>query len=470
MTLRWRLTLLVTVILTLTFLVLGSLVYILMGRYLTSAIDRSLAFRAKEVISSIKVESNFLRQQRITLPDVNVFAAPDIFLQVVDSEGFVVTRSSNLGRQTLPVGPQTLIQAHQGIDFFTTESIDNYPLRIYNVPLLLKGQPVGILQVARLLSPVKKTLSDLRRVLIFLGLVAVLIATILGYILARAALRPIERLTQVAAQIGEGRDLAQRVPYHGPMDEIGRLAATFNAMLGRLQRAYTRLEEAYSAQRRFVADASHELRTPLTTIRGNIDLLRKMKGADMATQEEALADIASEAERMSRLVNDLLTLARADAGLEIKREPLEIAGLLQEIVRQAPLLGEATFTARGLESLTGQQVLGNRDYLKQLLFILLDNAFKYTPAGGRIELAAAVEHEKLIIQVKDTGPGIAPEDLEHIFERFYRADATRSSGGTGLGLAIARWIVEQHQGEIKVESRVGEGTTFMVILPLLKAI
>ncbi|CEP68648.1 Signal transduction histidine kinase, core [Moorella glycerini] len=468
MTLRWRLTLLVTVILTLTFLVLGSLVYLFMGRYLTSAVDRSLAFRAQEVVSSIKVESNFLRQQRITLPDVNVFAAPDIFLQIVDSEGFVVTRSYNLGRQTLPVRPQTLIQARQGIAFFTTEAIDNYSLRVYNVPLLLRGQPVGLLQVATILSTVEKTLGNLRRVLIFLGLVAVLMATILGYILARAALRPIERLTQVAAQIGEGRDLAQRVPYHGPMDEIGRLAATFNAMLGRLQRAYTRLEEAYSAQRRFVADASHELRTPLTTIRGNVDLLRKMKGADMATQEEALADIASEAERMSRLVNDLLTLARADAGQEIKREPMEIAGLLQEVARQAPLLGEAYFTATGLENLTGRQIMGNRDYLKQLLFILLDNAFKYTPTGGEIELAASVKPEGLVIEVKDTGPGIAPADLEHIFERFYRADTTRSSGGTGLGLAIARWIVEQHQGEIKVESRVGEGTTFTVILPLLK--
>ncbi|WP_258360504.1 sensor histidine kinase [Moorella sulfitireducens] len=470
MTLRWRLTLLVSVILTLTFIALGALVYYLMGRYLTGAIDTSLALRAREVVNSIKVESNFLRQQRITLPDVNVFAAPDIFLQVVDSEGFIVVKSSNLGRQSLPVDPRTLTQAHLGIDFFSTESIDNYALRIYNIPLLLKGQTVGILQVARLLGPVKKTLSDLRRILIFLGLVAVLLATFLGYILARAALRPIERLTQVAARIGEGKDLAQRVPYQGPMDEIGRLAATFNAMLGRLQRAYTRLEEAYSAQRRFVADASHELRTPLTTIRGNVDLLRKMKGTDTAVREEALADIASEAERMSRLVNDLLTLARADAGLEIKREPMEISVLLQEVARQAPLLGEATFTARGIENLAGQQVMGNRDYLKQLFFILLDNAFKYTPANGKVELSATVDQQKIIIKVQDTGPGIAPEDLRHIFERFYRADANRSSGGTGLGLAIARWIVEQHQGEIKVESRVGEGTTFIVILPLLKTV
>lgn len=468
MTLRLRLTLLVTITLGLTFIVLGGLVYFLMGHYLTNEIDRSLVARAQEVVRSFRVEGN-LRLQRITLPNVNVFSAPDTFIQVVDLNGFVVTRSDNLGQQSLPLGPQTLIQAGEGIAFFETEVVGNHSLRLYNVPLLLQNQPVGLLQVARLLSPVQQTLGNLRRVLLFLGLLLIFLAATLGYFLARTALRPIDRLTQVAEQIGEGKDLDQRVPYQGPMDEVGRLAATFNAMLARLQRAYTRLEEAYSAQRRFVADASHELRTPLTTIRGNVDLLRKVQGQDEAWQNEALADIASEAERMSRLVNDLLTLARADAGQEIKREPLEILPLLQEVARQAPLLGTANFSAVGFENLAGVQIMGNRDYLKQLFFILLDNAFKYTPSEGIIELWVDVEpQQRLIIKVRDTGPGIPSRDLEHIFERFYRADATRSSEGTGLGLAIARWIVEQHQGHIGVESTVGKGTTFTVTIPLLR--
>ncbi|MDN5361429.1 MAG: two-component system, OmpR family, sensor kinase [Moorella sp. (in: firmicutes)] len=467
MSLRVRLALLVTITLGLTFVILGGLVYLLMGHYLTNEIDRSLVTRAQEVVRSFKVEGNILRQQRITLPNVNVFSAPDTFIQIVDSDGFVVTRSDNLGRQSLPLGPQTLIQAGNGIAFFETDVVGNHSLRIYNVPLLLQNQPVGLLQVARLLSPVQQTLGNLRRVLLLLGLFLVFIATTLGYILARTALRPIDRLTQVAEQIGEGKDLDQRVPYSGPMDEVGRLAATFNGMLARLQRAYTSLEEAYSAQRRFVADASHELRTPLTTIRGNVDLLRKMQGRGDAMPEEALADIAGEAERMSRLVNDLLTLARADAGQEIKGEPLAVQPLLQEIARQAPFLGQAAFTATGLDTLAGKMILGNRDFLKQLFFILLDNAFKYTPPEGRIELVASTETGRLVIKVRDTGPGIAPQDLEHIFDRFYRADAMRSSDGTGLGLAIARWIVEQHQGQIGVESTVGEGTTFTVTLPLV---
>ncbi|MGI9860282.1 HAMP domain-containing sensor histidine kinase [Moorella naiadis] len=466
MSLRVRLALLVTITLGLTFVILGILVYLLMGHYLTNEIDRSLVTRAQEVVRSFKVEGN-LRQQRITLPNVNVFSAPDTFIQIVDIDGFVVTRSDNLGRQSLPLGPQTLTQASEGIAFFETDVVGNHSLRIYNVPLLLQNQPVGLLQVARLLSPVQQALGNLRRVLLLLGLLLVFIAATLGYILARTALQPINRLTRVAEQIGEGKDLDQRVPYKGPMDEVGHLAATFNGMLARLQRAYTSLEEAYRAQRRFVADASHELRTPLTTIRGNVDLLRKMQVRGDAMPEEALADIAGEAERMSRLVNDLLTLARADAGQEIKREPLAVQPLLQEIARQAPFLGQAAFIATGLEALTGTMITGNRDFLKQLFFILLDNAFKYTPPEGRVDLVAATETGCLVIKVRDTGPGIAPRDLEHIFDRFYRADAMRGSDGTGLGLAIARWIVEQHQGQIGVESTVGKGTTFTITLPLV---
>lgn len=468
MTLRSRLTLLVAVILTIIFVVLGNSVYFLMERYLTDEIDHSLASRAQEVIRSIKVESNLLRQQRINLPDVNVFSTADIFLQIVDIDGFVVTKSYNLGYQALPLDHQTLHQSQKGISFFENRVIGNTTLRLYNIPLLLQNQPVGILQVARILSPLENTLANLRRVLFFLGLIFILIATSLGYFLARAALQPIEHLTLTAERIEEGSDLKQRVPYTGPMDEIGRLTATFNAMLGRLEKAYIRLEEAYKAQRRFLADVSHELRTPLTTIRGNVDLLQKMKGTEIACQEEALTDIASEAERMSRQVNNLLTLARAEAGVEISREPVEILPLLQEVSRQAVLLGETIYKTQGLEDLAGRKLLGNSDYIKQLCLILLDNAFKYTPVSGQVELKAMVKTSSLIIEVKDTGPGIAPEDLQYIFERFYRSGSTRSSGGTGLGLPIARWIVEQHQGQIKVESIVGEGSTFIVSLPLIE--
>ncbi|MGB9661060.1 MAG: sensor histidine kinase [Moorellaceae bacterium] len=465
MTLRSRLTLWYTAVLALTLFIFGGLTYALLFHYLAREVDHSLTTKAGEVVRSIRVGSRFLTQQAIVLPDVNVFSSPDTFIQVVDFEGTVVARSRNLGGQFLPVSQETLSLALKGTVFFETREVGNELLRLYNLPLYLGDQPVGLLQVGRLLHPVFTIINGLRQILWLLGILMLAIAASLGYFLARAALSPIDRMTQVAEEISEGKDLARRLPYRGPMDEVGRLAATFNGMLARLQSAYRQLEEAYAAQRRFVADVSHELRTPLTTIRGNIELLQHMAASGNPLEPEALADIASEAERMSRLVNNLLTLARADAGFTLERQPLDIGRLLQEVVRQAPFLGRASFSHSGLSELEGKLVLGNADFLKQLFFILLDNAFKYTPPEGKVALKGTVEKQKIKITVADTGMGISPEDVPHIFERFYRGEGSRRYGGTGLGLAIAKWIVDQHGGQIEVESQVGQGSAFTVSLP-----
>ncbi|MGI9953130.1 HAMP domain-containing sensor histidine kinase [Moorellaceae bacterium AZ2] len=468
MNLRSRLTLWYTGVLAFTLLLFGSLTYALLFRYLTWETDYSLVSKADEVLRSIRVGSRFLRQQAIVLPDVNAFSSPYTFLQVVDLEGEIVARSRNLADQFLPVSEDTLAKALKGKAFFETRQAGNQILRLYNLPLYLGNQPVGLLQVGRLMHPGLAILARLRQILLLLGLLGLILAASLGYLLARAALNPISRMTQLAGEIGEGRDLARRLPYHGPMDEVGRLAATFNGMLARLQNAYQRLEEAYAAQRRFVADVSHELRTPLTTIRGNVELLQHMAATGNPVQPEALADIASEAERMSRLLNNLLTLARADAGFTLERQPVEIGRLLAEVARQAAFLGRASFSFSGLRELEDCLVLGNQDFLKQLFFILLDNAFKYTPPEGSVTLEATLQDQEVVITVKDTGMGIPPEELPHIFERFYRGKSSRRSGGTGLGLAIARWIVEQHEGTIQVSSRPGEGSIFTVHLPRLQ--
>ena len=224
------------------------------------------------------------------------------------------------------------------------------------------------------------------------------------------------------------------------------------------------MEQALQAQRRFVADASHELRTPLTTIRGNLALLQRRPPIDASDREAVLVDLTDESDRLIRLVNDLLVLARADAGQRLHCTAVAVGPLLDDLCRQARLL--APDRTIECETETDLTVLADRDALKQVLLILIDNAFKHTPRHSRISLRTAVDGRRGAISVRDTGPGIDPRRLPHIFERFYRGDTSRTGAGTGLGLAIARALMDAQQGALEVQSEVGRGSTFTVFLPL----
>jgi len=278
---------------------------------------------------------------------------------------------------------------------------------------------------------------------------------------AHRALKPLDAMTETALQITRTDDLSRRISMTGVAhDEVGRLAEAFNDTLERLERLF-------NAQRRFLADVSHELRTPLTTIRGNVDLLRRMGGAD----ETSLDAIQSEAERMSRLVGDLLLLAQSDAGtLPTARHPVELDTLLFEVYREALVLAGGVDLSIG--EIDQAIVLGDRDRLYQLLLNLVSNAVKYTPEGGKVSIGLSKVNEWARLVVTDSGIGIPPEELPHVFERFYRVDKarTRSQGGSGLGLAIAQRIAAIHGGRIEVASDGvnGHGSTFSVWLPLAR--
>jgi signal transduction histidine kinase len=352
---------------------------------------------------------------------------------------------------------------------YQTLYIDNRPVRVFSLPLRASGERIGSVQVARSLDTMYRTLAQLRllfiaEMVLFLGLSA-----FLGYGLAKRALRPVEQMTGTAKQIGERRDLSQRIPFSGPPDELGRLAGTINEMLDQLEHAYQQLEISYQTQKRFAADASHQLRTPLTIIRGNIDVLRHMGTADQEELAIALNDMASEAEQMSRLIDVLLTLARADAGQHLEKAPVRIIPLVRGVCKQMEV--PAAQRKLQLESDLDAEdlvVLGDEDALRQVIVILIDNAIKYTAPDGMITIRLSNEKENVRIDVMDNGIGISDADSAHIFDRFYRAENGRRFKGLGLGLSLAKWIVEEHRGSISIDSRLGIGSCFTLRLPFIR--
>jgi len=467
MSIRVRLTLWYVFLLAVILLIFAGTLFAVFSFSLYSEVDTRLQLRASEVQSSLATALELqteprifiLRGGRLTIPSANAFATPGVFVQISSLEGVALSRSENLGTQTLAIDPETFDRVAQGQAAYANLVKDRIPLRVYVAPLTVRNQVVAAIIVAESLQGVNQTLRRLGVLLIGGIALGLLIASVVGALLAGSALAPIDRITQTAHSIARSNDLARRIEQKPTQDEVGRLAATFNEMLGRI-------EELFRAQQRFVADVSHELRSPLTAIRGNLDLLRRNMEQDAETREIAIKAIDSEAARMQRLVQDLLLLAQADAGVQIEKHKVELDTLLLDVFRQTRLTAAGIKVSLGAEDQA--QVMGDADRLKQLFLNLMDNAIKYTPSGGAVTLSFVREGEWVRVEVRDTGIGIPEKDLPHIFDRFYRVDKARAreKGGTGLGLSICKWIVDQHGGKIQVQSQVGKGTTFTVWLPL----
>lgn len=341
-----------------------------------------------------------------------------------------------------------------------------------------------IIQTASSEQSLQQSLANLRSTLLAGGVLVVLLALGGGLCLTWGTLAAVRRVTNTARTISASRDFRQRVRLKSTLgrDEITTLATTFNGMLANLERAYQQ-------QKRFIADASHELRAPITSISCNLDLLVRAPDLPCTEREATLLDARSEAERMGRLVNDLLTLARADEIADTREEPratslqtsaatlprVDLDSLVLNVFRQYRSTNEqhdeASTPRLVLQHITPAQVYGDTDQLKQALVALLDNALKYTPAAGSVTLSLSIAGHEATLTVSDTGIGIDPEDLPHIFERFYRADRARSreQGGSGLGLAIVQSIVQEHRGRIDVESILGKGSAFSIRLPIIES-
>ncbi|QTL97746.1 HAMP domain-containing protein [Iocasia frigidifontis] len=321
---------------------------------------------------------------------------------------------------------------------------------------------IGYLRLASSLADEVATLNRLITILIFGIPLTLLLASGGGYFLAYKALKPIDQISRTAQAISHS-NLSKRIIAENDNDEIGRLTAILNDLLDRL-------EEAFSREKRFTSDASHELRTPIAIIRAHSEENLK-EGRSLKECQHALEIIQKQTDYMSHLVGQLLLLARSDTKeLSIENENLDLTELLEIVVEEMQELALRKGINLAMNIEQGLAIYGDQSMLTQLLINFLDNAIKYTPGGGKIYISAKVQNNQIKIVIKDTGIGISKEDQAYIFDRFYRADKSRSraSGGSGLGLSICQWIVKIHHGSIKIESEVNQGSTFTIFLPQSK--
>ena len=455
MYLRSRLTLLYSSMVMGVLLVFGSAVYLLVSVLLINHIDNQLEITVIDIVNVTRVNP---------VGDISVVKFPaldttaNVYVQIWGRNGRLMTSSPSLAQINESLDAENL-NINQPV--FHETRFRGVHLRVLNVPLIIEGRRVGILQAASSLDVVDAAREVLLYIMGISTIVAVMLAAFGSWLAVGRALAPLDAITETVEQINRADDLARRIPYDGPeRDEIGSLIEAFNQTL-------ERLETLFTSQQRFLADVSHELRTPLTVIKGNVDLMRRMKNLD----DESLTSIDQEAGRLTRLVGGLLLLAQAESGkVSLSIKPVELDTLLLEVFQEMKVLAGEKIKLH-LTEIDQVQVNGDRDRLKQVLLNLVGNAIQYTPQGGEVFMSLGKVADQARLIIRDTGPGIPAEDLPHIFERFYRAEKSRTRGkttGFGLGLSIAHWIVDKHGGRIEVDSKEIQGTTFCIWLPLLE--
>lgn len=467
MSIRRRLTFWYAFILVSAFMLFSAGVYFVVWLTLSRQTDAAL-YDTALVITEESRPAFENGQFVVNVPALDLFRATQIYAQVLDTEGAI--RTTNLPLLTNVLDPKAFTEVAQQPEnnktsLWSQSTQGRTMLRVLTLPMSAtvrdpatgqtKSQLLGYIQLASSLDNMQSVIKNLWTTLLLVGGMVIAVATVAGWIMARRALQPVDDITQTVMRIYRAENLDERVDVSSG-DEVGRLGNAFNEML-------ERLSGLFNVQQRLIGDVSHELRTPLTVIRGNVDLMRAMRMGD----PESLDAITSETERMTRMVSQLLLLSQADAGqLPLKIEPVDLVHILADVERNGRILADDRLNVQ--VSAKGElMALGDRDYLKQILFNLVENAIKHTPDGGEVNVLGYERNDTVHLSVSDTGGGIAPDALPHIFERFYRVDKARSraQGGAGLGLAIVKSIVDAHGGQIQAYSTLGKGSTFVVTLP-----
>jgi heavy metal sensor kinase len=462
LSIRTRLTLWYSGLLLVILAAIGALSYSWLRRTVHQDLDASLLAVAR-AIRDTGAPDRPEREVEALLREMLGPELYDKFFRLLDPEGRPHTSGSPPRGDALPLSGPARARAVRGESTLETVAGPGAePLRVFTMPIVRDGRVVDIVQVGTSVRRAEAVLDRYLQTLLVLIPLGVGLAALGGAVIARIALRPVDEMTRTARRI-TAEDLSRRVERPGTGDEMERLALTLNGMLARLEAAFTQT-------RRFAADAAHELRTPLAALRGGIEVALRAE----RTPEEyrrVLASSLEEVERLIRLAEDLLLLSRSSAGPDVTRAPVDLEPLLLDVFDVGARLGQGAGVSVRTDAMASATVRGDATALRRALLNLIENAIKYTPPGGKVELGLTTGDGLAVITVSDTGIGLDPADADRIFEPFVRLDAARArdTGGAGLGLAIARSIAVAHGGTLTVESRPGAGSRFVLRLPLAPA-
>jgi len=462
---RTRLTTFYVVVLAVVLLIVAGLIYVLLGRVLYARIDEGL-------LTVVQIATNSLDNDLTEGQDVvdaarstaAELASRQQMLAIYDANGRLLAESGRDDEVDITLPPAAAIPSTHTLLATITETQDlddRHRLAIRLVTLPAHGANYIVVAGASL-EPTDEELDAVRHTLGYVVPVALLLAGLGGWFLAHRSLAPVVAMAERARRIG-GEDLTGRLPVANPRDELGRLAETFNELLARLQSSMTQ-------QRQFMADASHELRTPITTTRTAANVTLQQPHRDEEEYRHALAVIEQQAVRLSRIVDDMFTLARADAGTyPFSRQPMYLDEIVDEVVAGARIVASTRTVRIEHTGIRPAPFSGDEELIRRMVTNLLDNAVRHSSPDDVVHVDLRAVETGYVIVVADQGPGIPPENQPHIFERFYRVDASRSrggrDGGAGLGLALVRWVATLHGGTVRLTTSSDTGSTFTVELP-----
>lgn len=458
---RRRLALYGAVVTAVAMLIFGVLLGMLATNAAPADQQKTLTALALESAASFAVAPSQILDEVVPLLATDAAASTEQFVALVTEEAEVLFTTGLIAGSVPEIPGFVVAEARQTGSASAVLDLDGTEVRIHAVPFDRDDLGItGAVVAAQPTSFIEEQLAGLRAFIFFSGVVTLLVASMVGWLISRRALKPLQVLAETTDEIGRTGDLTRRLEPSTARDEVGRLTTSFNEMLDRVASAQDQLESSLKAQRRFVADASHELRSPLTTVRNNSGFLLGHPEADGRDRTEAISDIAAEAERMATLVDDLLELANADSRPARPPRPVALKAVVESAAHRAQRHGHHAELIVSADPVAP----GDFDGLARMVWILVHNATSH--GDGSVEVGLSETDGFATITVSDRGPGIPEDELDQVFERFHRSDPARSPAGAGLGLSIAQSIVRTHAGSITLANRDGGGLTATVTLPV----